>query len=174
MSTSSHVLSSILSHLATCSVTPLKQLEHEPSGTSADSARVRGEPIEHGAKALLIKLDEGFALFVLSAARQFDSGAVKKRLGTKKNRFASREELLELTGLVPGSVPPFGRPVLPFDLYVDESIPPLPRVAFNAGSLTDSLILETKDYLRAAEPKAIFAFSAVAASPGAAGSPAPV
>lgn len=162
MMSSSPVLGSILAHLASCSVVPLRQLEHEPSGTSADSARVRGEPIEHGAKALLIKLDEGFALFVLSAARRFDSGAVKKRLGTKKNRFATREELFELTGLIPGSVPPFGRPVLPFDLYVDTSVPSLPRVAFNAGSLTHSLIMETGDYLKAAQPREIFTFSGLA------------
>jgi len=50
-------------------------------------------------------------------------------------RFASREELLELTGLVPGSVPPFGRPILPFPLYVDTGIAANDRIAFNAGSL---------------------------------------
>jgi hypothetical protein len=33
------------------------------------------------------------------------------------------------------------------------------RIAFNAGSLTDSMILGMEDYLRVARPKKIFAFS---------------
>ena len=49
-------------------------------------------------------------------------------------------ELSERTGLVSGDVPPFGEPVLPFPLYADESVFENPRIAFNAGSLTDSII----------------------------------
>jgi len=53
----------------------------------------------------------------------------------KKIRFASTEELLQLTGLVPGSIPPFGYPLLPFELFVDASILANEKIAFNAGSL---------------------------------------
>jgi Ala-tRNA(Pro) deacylase len=70
--------------------------------------------------------------------------------------------LKELTGLVPGSVPPFGRPILPFDLYLDEALRTNDRIAFNAGSLTDSIILAMPDYLRIAAPTECFAFSAPA------------
>jgi hypothetical protein len=58
-------------------------------------------------------------MLVLRAAKHLDSGAIKERFGAKKTRFATPEELRELPGLVPGSVPPFGRPILPFDLYAD-------------------------------------------------------
>ena len=34
-----------------------------------------------------------------------------------------------------------------------------PRIAFNAGSLTDSIILALDDYMTVAEPERIFAFS---------------
>jgi prolyl-tRNA editing enzyme YbaK/EbsC (Cys-tRNA(Pro) deacylase) len=129
-----------------------RHLEHEPTLTSEDSARVRGEPLEIGGKALLLKVGDEFRLFVLSAALKLDSAAIKKRFGVKSSRFASRDELVELTGLVPGSVPPFGRPLLPFDLYADESVVANERIAFNAGSLTDSLILATADWERVAKP----------------------
>lgn len=119
----------------------------------------RGEPIDVGGKALLIKVGESFRLFVLSAALKADAGAIRRRFGVRKSRFATREELHALTGLVPGSVPPFGRPILPFDLFVDESIPANDRIAFNAGSLTDSIILPMADYLRIAQPD-VFSFSA--------------
>lgn len=149
---------SIRAHLDALAI-PYRHVTHGPTHTSEESAAARGEPLELGAKALLIKLDDTFALFVLSAARKLDSPAVKKRHGSKSARFASREELLELTGLVPGSVPPFGPPILPFDLYVDAAVPALPRVAFNCGALTESLIMATPDYLRAADPKAIYPFA---------------
>jgi Ala-tRNA(Pro) deacylase len=138
-----------------------REVHHPPTRTSEDSARERGEPLEIGGKALVLKLDDEFRLFVLSAALRFDSQAVRERLGARRSRFATTEELATLTGLVPGSVPPFGRPILPFDLYADVSIAANDRIAFNAGSLTDSIVLATADYLRVARPE-IFRFSAEA------------
>lgn len=137
-----------------------RHVVHGPTRTSEESAAARSEPLEVGAKALVLKLDDRFMLHVLSAAKKLDSGAVKRRHGVKSVRFATPEELRELTGLVPGSVPPFGPPVLPFELHVDAGIAALPRVAFNAGALTESLIIATADYLRAASPASTFSFAA--------------
>lgn len=136
-----------------------RTVHHEATYTSEESARARGEDVRIGGKALLVKTGEVFRLFVLSAARKLDSDALRAKFGVRKSRFATREELAELTGLVPGSVPPFGSPILPFELFVDESIPANDKIAFNAGSLTDSLILGTTDYLRVARPVEIFQFS---------------
>lgn len=135
-----------------------RSLHHEPTRTSEESARVRGEDVRIGGKALLIKTGGEFRLFVLSAALKLDSAAIKDRFAVKKMRFASPEELEELTGLVPGAVPPFGRPILPFDLCVDSSIIENRRIAFNAGSLTDSIIMSVEDYLRIAKPT-VFRFA---------------
>lgn len=138
-----------------------REVHHEPTLTSEDSARARGEELRVGGKALLLRIGDGFALFVLPADRKVDSGAIRRELNLGKLRFATREELAELTGLVPGSVPPFGRPILPFSLYVDAAIRDNDRIAFNAGSLTDSMILPMADYLRVAKPETVFAFSTV-------------
>lgn len=139
---------------------PYRHVTHGPTRTSEESAAARGEPLEVGAKAMLIKVDDWFALFVLSAALKVDSGAIRRHHGAKSVRFAKPEELLEQTGLGPGAVPPFGRPILPLDLYVDAGVPDLPRLAFNAASLTDSLVVATADYLRVANPAAIYEFGA--------------
>lgn len=144
-----------------------RELQHEPTLTSEDAARVRGEDLSNGGKALLIKVDQEFALFVLPADRRVDSKAIRKQLSAKKTRFASRDELSSLTesvngtGLVPGSVPPFGTPILPFALYIDDAIRQNQRIAFNAGSLTDSIIMSVDDYLRIAQPQNMFSFSQV-------------
>jgi Ala-tRNA(Pro) deacylase len=121
---------------------------HEPTHTSEESARARGEPLEIGAKALVIKTDGVYRLFVLPADRRVDSQAVKRQLGVKKLRFADAAELLELTGLVPGSVPPFGPPVLQLPLVADPALLDNEKVAFNAGSLTTSIIMASADYRR--------------------------
>jgi Ala-tRNA(Pro) deacylase len=49
--------------------------------------------------------------------------------------------------------------VLPFDLFVDPSVLANEVVAFNAGSLTESIILATADYRRLAQP-VVFDFAA--------------
>ena len=135
-----------------------REVHHEPTRTSEESALARGEELRVGGKALLLKVDETFRLFVMSAALKLDSGAIKKRFGSKRIRFATPEELMGLTGLVPGSVPPFGAPILSFPLYADPSVLENDRVAFNAGSLTDSIVMPIGDYRRLAAPE-VFAFA---------------
>lgn len=136
-----------------------REVHHEPTHTSEESARARGEELRVGGKALLLRVDDDFRIFVLSAEKKLDSGAVRRHFDAKKTRFATPEELAERTGLVPGSVPPFGPPILPFPLYVDPSVLANERIAFNAGSLCDSIILSVPDYVRLAKPE-VFAFGA--------------
>lgn len=133
--------------------TAYRVVEHGPTRTSEESAAARGEALHVGAKALLLKTDDVFRLFVLCADRQLDSAAIRKHLNAKKTRFATAEELFEATGLVPGSVPPFGRPIQPFELYADDEVGRRSeRVAFNAGSLTTSIVMSAADWERLAAP----------------------
>jgi prolyl-tRNA editing enzyme YbaK/EbsC (Cys-tRNA(Pro) deacylase) len=136
-----------------------REAGHGPTRTSREAADARGESIRIGGKAIVAKVDKRFHLFVLSAALELDSRAICRHLKAQRFRFAHKEELMELTGLVPGCVPPFGRPILDLDLYVDRSIMENDRIAFNAGSLTDSMIMDRADYVRIAEPLEIFSFS---------------
>jgi Ala-tRNA(Pro) deacylase len=129
------------------------ELEHEPTRTSKESAKARGDETAVGAKALFIRVDSAFHLFVLPADRKLDCAAVKRALQAKKVRFATAEELMQLTGLVPGSVPPFGRPILPFDLYADDAIgSAVAKVGFNAGSLTNSIVMTAAAWIQVARP----------------------
>jgi prolyl-tRNA editing enzyme YbaK/EbsC (Cys-tRNA(Pro) deacylase) len=129
-----------------------RTVHHEPTTTSEASAKARGEDISVGGKAIVMKVDAEFKLFVLSAALKIDSQKIRSYFNAKKTRFASAEELQQLTGLAPGSIPPFGKPILNLDLYVDVSIVRNEIIAFNAGSLTDSIIMSTKDYLKITQP----------------------
>lgn len=151
---------SVLRDWLTSQAVTFREVHHEPTLTSEQSAQARGEELRVGGKALLMKGDdEQFRLFVLPANRKVDSAILRQKFGFKKLRFATAAELEGATGLVPGSVPPFGRPILPFDMYLDAAIQANDRIAFNAGSLTDSMIVPMADYLRVASPAECFAFS---------------
>lgn len=139
-----------------------KHLHHEATPTSEDSARVRGDKLSSGAKAIVYKIQSQFILFVFAADQRMDPKKVKsyfkeKGVKVKKSRFASADELKELTGLVPGSVPPFGKPILDLDLYVDPSLLANEMISFNAGSLTDSVKMKLNDYIDTAKPE-VFSF----------------
>ncbi|MFT7676757.1 MAG: Ala-tRNA(Pro) deacylase [Planctomycetota bacterium] len=136
-----------------------REIEHEETPTSADSARARGESMSIGGKALVIKVGKTLGLFVLPADRRLSARALRQHLGERRSRFATQEELLERTGLVPGSVPPFGRPVLDLPLYVDQHTWDSERIAFNAGSLTLSFILPSADWRAAVKVEDVFEFS---------------
>ena len=149
---SENTLEQIRVYLRNAEIT-FREVEHEPTRTSEESAAARGEALSVGAKALLLRTDGLFRLFVLPADRRLDSNAIRRRFGVRKTRFASAQELYELTGLVPGAVPPFGRPILPFELYADSALGvDSDKVAFNAGSLTNSIIMAASDWVAIASP----------------------
>lgn len=142
------VLDKIRDFLTRSGVT-FTERQHQPTLTSAESAQARGEELSTGAKALLLKTDDQFTLFVLPADCRPNSNLVRQYLNVKRTRFASVQELQDLTGLVSGAVPPFGEPILPFKLYADFGVGKKSgRVAFNAGSLTNSIIMATNDWER--------------------------
>jgi Ala-tRNA(Pro) deacylase len=152
VSTVPSVFDRIVRHLTATGAT-FRTIEHSPTPTSVDAARARGEPLGCGAKALVLKGDGTFRLFVLAADRKLQSKLIKSALGLKDLRFATAGELLALTGLVPGGVPPFGEPVLPLPLYADADLGTrFPQVAFNAGDLCRSIVMPAADWEAAARP----------------------
>ncbi|UJR17773.1 hypothetical protein I4U23_004671 [Adineta vaga] len=135
-----------------------REIQHQATYTSEESSVARGEDLFIDGKALLMKVDDQFHLFVLSAVKKCDSKKIKERFNAKELRFATNDELLKFTELVPGSVPPFGHPILPFDLFIDESIVRNEKIAFNAGLLTQSIVMQVADYLKIVNGQ-IFSFS---------------
>ena len=127
---------------------------HPPTPTSVDAALARGEPLGCGAKALVVKADGQFRLFVIPADRKLDSRLARKSLGLRELRFATPEELAATVGLPPGAIPPFGEPLLHLPLAANVALGMrFPQVAFNAASLTASIIMTAADWERLAKPE---------------------
>lgn len=150
---------------------PYQTCVHEVCRTSEESARVRkaaGLPDAIGAKALLCKVDwrgeapAEFITFVLPGTHTLDKAKLKQGLPELKQfRFATAEELMELAGVVPGCMPPFGQQIFTgiAKLYVSSQIQNFERVAFNAAKLDTSIVLLSVDYLHAVTVDKIFDFS---------------
>ena len=128
------------------------ETHHRPVYTSAEAAEVRGVPLHSGAKALILKGDEGFVMAVLPADLSLHGRALRKVLGSSRLRFATKEEVAEITGLTPGSIPPFGSL---FDLATicDERLAENERINFNAGSHSDSVQMSYADYVAYESPR---------------------
>ncbi|WP_434525343.1 YbaK/prolyl-tRNA synthetase associated domain-containing protein [Photorhabdus asymbiotica] len=134
-------------------------IEHPTAGRSEEVAKIRGTHLGQGAKGLVCHVKgKGFRQYVLAvlpADQQADLSLLAKQIGGTRASLASPKEVSELTQCVFGAIPPFSfHPDL--KLVADPLLfERFDELAFNAGSLECSVILNTKDYLRIAQPKLV-------------------
>jgi len=134
-------------------------VEHEAVGKCEAVSEIRGTALGQGAKALLCKIKgngvKKHVLAILAADLQADLSRLAQHFGGSKASLASPAEVDELTACVFGAIPPFSfhpdlhlvaDPVL-FQRFDD--------IAFNAGLLEKSVIMNTGDYLRIARPELV-------------------
>ena len=126
--------------------------QHEPVYTSEEAARIRGTPLASGAKALICKGDDSFVMFVVPADRKLNSHAVRRAKGWRKLRFATKEEVMEMIGLAPGSIPPFGS-LFGLPTLCDERLSENEVINFNAGDHSVSVSMRYADYVQIEKPE---------------------
>lgn len=134
-------------------------MEHEAVGKCEAVSELRGTALGQGAKALVCKVKgngvKKLILAILAADRQADLSQLASHFGGLKASLASPAEVDTFTACVFGAIPPFSfhpdltlvaDPLL-FERY-DE-------IAFNAGLLEKSVVMDTQDYLRIARPELV-------------------
>lgn len=134
-------------------------MAHEAVGKCEAVSEIRGTALGQGAKALVCKVKGNgmnqHVLAILAADQQADLAQLAQHIGGLKASLASPAEVDALTACVFGAIPPFSfhpslrliaDPLL-FDRFEE--------IAFNAGSLEKSVILNTEDYLRIAQPELV-------------------
>lgn len=126
-------------------------LRHAPVFTSEQAAAVRGTSLASGAKALVLKAGEQFCLAVLPADRKLDSKKARETLRVKSLRFAAKEEVERLTGLQPGSIPPFGS-LFGLKTYCDPALGENASINFNAGDHAISIQMDYADFASVEAP----------------------
>lgn len=139
-----------------------KTFEHEAVRTSEEAAALRPDyTLAQGAKALIIRIkrpnDTGetvqeFVQVVVPGDQKFNTKKVKAVLEAKDLRFASEEEVKELTGGVqPGGVPPFGN-IFGLPVVVDVSLLEHEQIIFNAGDRRFSISMRSEDFQKVVKP----------------------
>lgn len=126
---------------------PFSEMRHEPVFTSEQAAEVRGVGLESGAKAIVMRSEGKFYMFVISASKKIDSKKVKKILKTKSLSFASSDEVFDVCHCKSGAVPPFGD-MFGMQVFVDRSLLGQKEINFNAGRRDRSLQMKIIDYLK--------------------------
>ncbi|PIY80822.1 MAG: hypothetical protein COY80_00935 [Candidatus Pacebacteria bacterium CG_4_10_14_0_8_um_filter_42_14] len=132
--------------------------EHEPVRTSEEAAKIRnGYSIEQGAKAIIIRVkvssaNKRFVMLVMPGDQRFDNDKIKLLFQAKNIRFATEEEVVEITGGVqPGGVPPFGN-LFDLEVAVDPLLLDNEKIIFNAGDRRFSVGMLSSDYLQLVKP----------------------
>lgn len=135
--------------------------EHEPVKTSEEAAQIRdGYTLHQGAKALIVRIktkanEKFFAMFVIPGDLRFNGAQAKSLLQAKDIRFASVEEVADITqGIVPGGVPPFGH-LFKLRLVVDQRVLANEKIIFNAGDRAFSIAMKAADYQRIVQPEVL-------------------
>lgn len=131
--------------------------EHEPVRTSEEAARTRpGYTLHQGAKAMIVKAKGAqtrFVMLVLPADLRFDNSRVKTLLNARDVRFATEQEVLELTGgVLPGAVPPFGH-LFQLEVVADPALLRNEKIVFNAGDRRFSVAMAAEDFKRIVAPQ---------------------
>lgn len=134
-------------------------MSHEPVGKCEAVSALRGTALGQGAKALVCKVKGNgvnqHVLAILAADQQADLAKVATHMGGLRASLASPVEVDALTGCVFGAIPPFSfHPAL--KLVADPLLfEHFDEIAFNAGRLDKSIILNALDYLRIARPEMV-------------------
>lgn len=132
--------------------------EHEPVRTSEEAANIRdGYTLQQGAKALIVRVkipEQGkkFLMLVMPADQKFSSDKLKALTGAKDIRFATEDEVAEITdGVKPGGVPPFGN-FFNLEVISDAGLYDNEKIVFNAGEKTFSIAMKSADYKELVKP----------------------
>jgi Ala-tRNA(Pro) deacylase len=120
-------------------------LRHPAVLTSEDASRVRGTPLEAGAKALVCHADDKIVLIVVPADARLDNRAFRQQAGVKNVRMIAPDQILELVGAPVGAVPPFGS-LFGLTTYADREIAERELIAFNIGARDVSVTMRGPDY----------------------------
>ena len=123
--------------------------EHEKVVTCEEAAAARRVPLTHELKTIVLATQVGNIAVHLPANRRLHSGRVKSALGTRRIRFASRDELRAF-GLQSGLVNP-GNTGFCSRHLVCHALFDLEFVTTNAGLFTHGVAFDPADLLNLPE-----------------------
>jgi Ala-tRNA(Pro) deacylase len=109
----------------------------------------------HGAKTVVVHVDDRFAMVVEPAARRLNLGRFKEAVGAERVWLAEEPELNRLfPDCELGAMPPFGN-LYGMDTYVVSELAEDDEIAFNAGTHTELVRMRYRDFEALVHPKPV-------------------
>lgn len=121
-------------------------IDHPPTRTAQEAAKVAGSKSEEVAKSLLLMSDKKPILVIVAGDRRIEFKTLKTLKGIKDLRMANPKEVISYTGCPIGSVPPFGQ-LFNLPIIVDSAIEKMDEVVFSPGTDIQSARMKAKDLL---------------------------
>jgi prolyl-tRNA editing enzyme YbaK/EbsC (Cys-tRNA(Pro) deacylase) len=143
-----------LSQGAKALILKIKRIKtYSSSEEQRDESRSKGSRLTSFART--VSIDGHFVMLVIPGDKKFDKEKVKTNLMIKDIRFATEEEVAEITeGIQVGGVPPFGN-LFGLAVYVDPHVLQNEKIIFNAGDRRFSIGMKSEDYKRVGEPEVV-------------------
>jgi len=132
-------------------------IRHSSAYTAAEVAQAAHIKGEHLAKSVILNADNHLLLVVLPASHRVDLDALKPVIGSAKLELSSEREFKNLFPTCEsGALPPFGN-LYGMDVYFADCLADDELVTFCAGTHSELIQMEYKDFQRLVEPKLIAA-----------------
>jgi Ala-tRNA(Pro) deacylase len=130
-----------------------ERIHHQRDFTAMETAAHTHTPGKQFAKAVIVKIEGGYAMAVLPSNHVVDPERMASALGGSKVELASEEEF---EGLCPdceeGAIPPFGN-LYGIDVYVSPALATSERITCVAGHHAEAIRLDYRDFERLVKPK---------------------
>jgi prolyl-tRNA editing enzyme YbaK/EbsC (Cys-tRNA(Pro) deacylase) len=124
---------------------PYRVIEIDPDyADTAQFCQRYGYDLEVSVNCILVASKTGppkYAACLVQATRRLDvNHTVRRLIGARRVSFASAEDTVELTGMTPGGVTPFGLPPeLP--IYVDAPVMDLDEIVLGGGGRSSKILI---------------------------------
>jgi len=118
----------------------------------AAAAHVRGKDF---AKSVVVKLDGRLALAVVPASVKIDLALVREVTGVQRAELANEADFAaRFPECEAGAMPPFGN-LYGMPVYVDDHLRDSREITFNAGTHSELIRMQFRDFLRIVEPQVV-------------------
>ena len=120
----------------------------EPVTSLEQAARQRGQRPSQVVRSILFRVGQDeFRMALVAGPAQVSWKTLRKHLGQSRLTMATEEEVLTVTGYVPGTVSPFGLP-RPLKVLIDPSVLDEDEVSIGSGMRGVAVILQSVDIQR--------------------------
>jgi Ala-tRNA(Pro) deacylase len=130
-------------------------ISHSRAYTAQEVAASAHIPGRELAKTVMVKIDGKMAMAVLPASYKVDFNQLCEEIGGCKVELASEKEFKDLfPECEVGAMPPFGN-LYDMPVFAAKTLAEDKEIVFNAGTHTELVRMEYKDFERLAQPKVV-------------------